>query len=41
LPGKDRYLMPDVPSKSIRLRDAEKPSVYPFSTLPVDDAERA
>jgi hypothetical protein len=41
IPGKNRYLMPDIPSKSSRLREAEKPAIYPFSTLPVDDSERA
>ena len=32
--------MPDVPSKSLRLRNYENPQFYPFSTLPVEDAER-
>ena len=41
IPGKDRYMMPTVPSKSERLRNSEKPGLYPFCTLPVDDVERA
>lgn len=41
LPGLGRHLMPQVPSKSERLREAEKPALYPFSTLPIEDAERA
>ena len=41
IPGANRHLMPRVPSKSQRLRNAENPGIYPFSTLPVDDAERA
>lgn len=32
--------MPEYPTKSKRLRDFEKPSMYPFSTLPIDDVER-
>jgi len=32
--------MPDVPSKSQRLRNFENPQFYPFSTLPIEDAER-
>ena len=41
LPGLNRHLMPQVPSKSERIREAEKPALYPFSTLPIEDAERA
>lgn len=40
LPGCNRFMMPDVPTKSKRLRDFENPQFYPFSTLPVEDAER-
>ena len=40
LPGCDRHLMPEVPTKSQRLRDYENVQFYPFSTLPVEDAER-
>lgn len=40
LPGKERYMMPAVPNKSKRLRDFENPQFYPFSTLPIEDAER-
>lgn len=40
LPGKDRHLMPTVPAKSKRIRDFENPMFYPFSTLPIEDAER-
>lgn len=32
--------MPDVPQKSERLRNLENPQFYPFSTLPIEDAER-
>ena len=40
LPGKDRHLMPAIPAKSKRSRNAENPSFYPFCTLPIQDAER-
>ena len=40
LPGCNRFMMPDVPSKSERLRKFENPQFYPFSTLPIEDAER-
>lgn len=40
LPGKDRHLMPGIPAKSKRARDAENPGFYPFCTLPIADAER-
>lgn len=40
LPGCNRFMMPDVPSKSQRLRKFENPQFYPFSTLPIEDAER-
>ena len=40
LPGCNRFMMPDVPSKSLRLRNFENPQFYPFSTLPIEDAER-
>jgi len=40
LPGKNRYMMPPYPQKSKRLRDFENPQFYPFSTLPIEDAER-
>lgn len=40
LPGKNRKMMPAVPQKSKRLRDYENPQFYPFSTLPIEDAER-
>lgn len=33
-------MMPPVPQKSKRLRDFENPQFYPFSTLPIEDAER-
>jgi hypothetical protein len=32
--------MPENPQKSKRLRDYENPQFYPFSTLPIEDAER-
>lgn len=35
-----RHLMPPVSLKSERLRDLEKPNVYPFSTLPIEEVER-
>lgn len=41
LPGINRHLMPPVPTKSQRLRDAEKPQLYPFCTLPIEDVERS
>ena len=40
VPGKDRYMMPPCPAKSKRVRGFENPQFYPFSTLPVEDAER-
>lgn len=40
LPGCGRHMMPEVPTKSQRLRDFENPQFYPFSTLPIEDAER-
>ena len=41
LPGvSQRHLMPPVSSKSQRLRDLERATVYPFATLPLDDFER-
>lgn len=40
LPGKDRYLMPAISTKSKRTRDSENPGFYPFCTLPITDAER-
>ena len=40
LPGKDRHLMPAIPAKSKRSRDAENPGFYPFCILPIADAER-
>lgn len=40
VPGKNRYMMPDVPAKSNRIRGFENPQFYPFSTLPIEDAER-
>ena len=40
LPGKDRNLMPPIPTKSQRAREFENPGFYPFCTLPVNDAER-
>ena len=40
LPGKERYLMPAIPTKSGRQRQAENPGFYPFCTLPITDAER-
>lgn len=40
LPGKERYLMPAIPTKSQRQRDSENPGFYPFCTLPITDAER-
>jgi hypothetical protein len=40
LPGKDRNLMPPLPSQSKRQRDAENPAFYPFCTLPHEEAER-
>lgn len=39
-PGAHRYMMPEVPMKSLRLRNHENPQFYPFSTLPIEDAER-
>jgi hypothetical protein len=32
--------MPTIPNQSLRQREAENPSFYPFCTLPVDEAER-
>jgi len=40
VPGKNRNMMPPYPQKSKRLRDFENPQFYPFSTLPIEDAER-
>lgn len=40
LPGKERHLMPKVPTKSERTRNSENPAFYPFCTLPHEDAER-
>ena len=40
LPGKDRYLMPAIPTKSARVRNCDNPGFYPFCTLPITDAER-
>jgi hypothetical protein len=40
VPGCDRHMMPAVPQKSERLRNLENPQFYPFSTLPIEDAER-
>ena len=40
LPGKERHLMPAIPTKSQRLRSSENPGFYPFCTLPISDAER-
>jgi len=33
--------MPNIPTKSERLRDLERPQIYPFQTLPIDDLERS
>jgi len=40
LPGVNRHMMPPYAQKSKRLRDFENPQFYPFSTLPIEDAER-
>lgn len=40
VPGMDRHLMPAIPAKSKRLRDAENPGFYPFCQLATSDAER-
>ena len=40
VPGKDRHMMPPCSAKSSRVRGFENPQFYPFSTLPVEDAER-
>ena len=40
VPGIRRFLMPAIPSKSFSLRDAERPVIYPFSSLPFDELER-
>ena len=41
LPGiSSRHLMPQVPLKSERLRDLERPGIYPFGTLPIEEMER-
>ena len=40
IPGKGRHMMPEVPSESSRKRDFNNPQFYPFSTLPIEDAER-
>ena len=32
--------MPPVPEKSERLRNAERPEIYPFCSLPIEDVER-
>jgi len=41
IPGVDRTNMPFYPEKSKIKRDAEKPEVYPFCTIPVEEFERA
>ena len=38
-PGVDRWLMPDMATKSDQLRNAEKSQIYPFITS-VQDFER-
>lgn len=40
IPGKNRHMMPPCPAKSKRVRGFENPQFYPFSTLPIEDAER-
>ena len=40
VPGAGRTFMPPVPEKSKRLRDAERPDIYPFCSLPIEDVER-
>ena len=40
IPGAHRHLMPSIPTKSKRLREFEKPQMYPFCTLPIEDVER-
>lgn len=40
LPGKNRHLMPAIPAKSQRKRDAENAGFYPFCQLAITDAER-
>ena len=40
VPGRNRHMMPPISAKSKRLRGFENPQFYPFSTLPIEDAER-
>jgi hypothetical protein len=40
IPGANRNLMPEHPTKPQILRDLERPSIYPFATLPIEDVER-
>ena len=40
IPGAGRTYMPTVPEKSARLRNAERPEIYPFCSLPIEDMER-
>lgn len=40
-PGIDRTGIPNYPEKSLLKRSAEKPEMYPFATIPVDELERA
>jgi len=38
--GTDRNDMPSIPEKSERIRRQERPQIYPFSTIPVEELER-
>lgn len=40
VPGIRRFQMPAIPGKSLSLREAERPVIYPFSSLPFEELER-
>ena len=40
VPGIRRFQMPVIPGKSLSLREAERPVIYPFSSLPFEELER-
>jgi hypothetical protein len=41
VPGIRRHLMPEIPEKSESLRGSERTEIYPFSSLPIPELERA
>ncbi len=41
VPGINRTGMPQIPEKSLLLRDSEKTQLYPFSALPIEELDRA